>query len=570
MDSRTLLALVLSIAVLIAFQFFFGGDVSQPPREETGVENIPATGVSEQAPDHEYGKRIRTDGGADVSSLSGIRSPDIPVDTKAPLRKARDITVETDLYQLVFSERGGTVKKYLLKQYLTTLSDDAAPVNLIDVSSLHLPLGLQMESQPPVDLSSQFFEPDKEGLKLTRAGEEAQLKFTCNMSNGIKITRAYTFHQGSYWIDLSVYLSGAGTIPGTLCLYNKPGKGGSGLSGLTYSRFTFTGPSYYAKNELHEIKLDDIGEKHAYTGPVDWMGYGDDYFMTALIPIVSEGPWNVLIEKKEADGLTESRLTALKPSPKGAGQGVEVLNLGIYFGPKDIDRLNALGHNLSKAINFGWFDPIAKPLLYFLKFLYRYIHNYGLAIIIVTILIKVAFWPLAQKSAKSMKTMQKLQPKMAKLKEKYGKDKEKMNKELMQLYKTYKVNPMGGCLPMLLQIPVFFALYKVLLQSIEVRHAPFMLWINDLSAPDRLMIPGVNIPYLGGIPVLTLLMGLSMYLQQKLSPSSLDPMQARMMQFLPVIFTCMFINFPSGLVLYWLINNVLTIAQQHYVNKFTD
>lgn len=562
MDSRTLLALVLSIAVLVVFQYFFGGDVSRPPREETGVETIPDTGVSEHATDYEYGKRIGTDGSSQTSSLNAIRSPDIPVDTKAPLRKARDITVETDLYQLVFSERGGTVKKYLLKQYLTMLKDDALPVNLIDVSPLHLPLGLQMESQPPVDLSSQFFEPDKEGLKLTKTGEEAQLKFTCSMSNGIKITRVYTFHHGSYWIDLSVYLSGAGVIPGTLCLYNKPGK--------KASTFTFTGPSYYSNDSLREVKLDDVGEKHTYTGPVDWMGYGDDYFLTALIPTASEGPWSILIEKKEADGLTESRLTALKPSPKGTGQGVEVLNLGIYFGPKDIDRLNALGHNLSKAINFGWFDPIAKPLLYFLKFLYQYIHNYGLAIIVVTILIKIAFWPLAQKSAKSMKTMQKLQPKMAKLKEKYGKDREKMNKELMQLYKTYKVNPMGGCLPMLLQIPVFFALYKVLLQSIELRHAPFMLWINDLSAPDRLMIPGVNIPYLGGIPVLTLLMGLSMFLQQKLSPSSLDPMQARMMQFLPVIFTCMFINFPSGLVLYWLINNVLTIAQQHYVNKFTD
>ncbi len=557
MDSRTLLALVLSIAVLIGFQFFFGGDVSQPPREETGVKNVPTTDVSDQASDHKYGERIRTDRDA----LSGIISPDTPVDTKAPLRKARDITVETDLYRLVFSERGGTAKKYLLKQYLTTLSDDASPVNLIDVSPPHLPLGLQMESQPPVDLSSQFFEPDKESLKLTQAGEEAQLKFTCNMSNGIKIIREYTFHQGSYWIDLSVYLSGAGTIPGSLCLYNKPGE--------NTNRFTFTGTAYYGNDSLREVKLDD-GEKYTYTGPVDWIGYGDNYFITALVPIISEGPWNILIEKKGADGLTESRLTALKPSSGSAGQGVEVLNLGIYFGPKDIDRLNALGHNLSKAINFGWFDPIAKPLLYFLKFLYRYIHNYGLAIIIVTVLIKVAFWPLAQKSAKSMKTMQKLQPKMAKLKEKYGKDKEKMNKELMQLYKTYKVNPMGGCLPMLLQIPVFFALYKVLLQSIELRHAPFMLWINDLSAPDRLMIPGVSIPYLGGIPVLTLLMGVSMFLQQKLSPSSLDPTQARMMQFLPVIFTCMFINFPSGLVLYWLINNVLTIAQQHYVNKFTD
>ncbi len=562
MDSRTLLALVLSIAVLVVFQYFFGGDVSQPPREETSFETSPAPGEREQVPDHEYGKGIHADGILQTSSLNAIRTSDTPVDEKALLRKAKDVTVETDLYRLVFSEKGGVVKKYLLKQYPTTLSDDAPPVDLINVSPPYFTLGIQVESQPPLDLSSQFFVPDKENLKLTQAGEEAQLKFIYKMSNGIEITRAYTFHQGSYWIDMSVYLSGAGTIPCTLSLYNKPG--------TKVSTFTFTGPSYYADNELHEIKLDDVGEKHAYTGPIDWMGYGDDYFLTALIPLVKEGPCKVLIEKKEPDGLTESRLTALNPSPETPGQGAEVLNLGIYFGPKDIDRLNDLGHNLSRAINFGWFDPIAKPLLYFLKFLYRYIHNYGLAIIVVTILIKIAFWPLAQKSAKSMKTMQKLQPKMAKLKEKHGKDKEKMNKELMQLYKTYKVNPMGGCLPMLLQIPVFFALYKVLLQSIELRHAPFTLWINDLSAPDRLMIPGVHIPYLGGIPVLTLLMGLSMFLQQKLSPSSLDPTQARIMQFLPVIFTCMFINFPSGLVLYWLINNVLSIGQQHYVNKFTD
>ncbi|MGB9498052.1 MAG: membrane protein insertase YidC [Dissulfuribacterales bacterium] len=562
MDSRTLLALVLSLAVLLVFQYFLGGNVSRPPRGKTADKDAPAADSGKQAPGHEYGKPVRTYGGADVSVPSGISRPDIQIDTKAPIRKARDFTVETDLYRLVFSEKGGAVKNYFLKEYPTTLSGDSAPVNLINVSPPHLPLGLRLESQPPIDLSSCFFEPDKEGLKLTKAGEEAQMKFTCDMPNGIKVTKTCTFHQGSYWIDLSIRLSGAGTIPGSVFLYNKPGK--------KKNRFTFAGPAYYGNNSLQEVKLKKMGEKHTYTGQVDWIGYGDNYFLTALIPVASQGPWNISIEKKEADGLTESRLTALKPAPGSAAQGVEILNLGVYFGPKEIDRLNALGHNLSKAINFGWFDPIAKPLLYILKFFFRFIHNYGIAIIIVTILIKVAFWPLAQKSAKSMKTMQKLQPKLAKLKESYGNDKEKLNKELMQLYKTYKVNPMSGCLPMLLQIPVFFALYKVLLQSIELRHAPFMLWINDLSAPDRLMIPGVNIPYLGGIPVLTLLMGVSMYLQQKLSPSSLDPTQARMMQFLPVIFTFMFINFPSGLVLYWLVNNVLSIAQQHYVNKFTN
>jgi len=213
---------------------------------------------------------------------------------------------------------------------------------------------------------------------------------------------------------------------------------------------------------------------------------------------------------------------------------------------------------------------IAKPLLLFLNFIYNYIPNYGVAIILITVIIKILFWPLAHKSAKSMKTLQKIQPKLAKLKEKYGDDKERLNKELIQLYKTYNVNPMGGCLPMLLQIPVFFALYKVLLQSIEIRHAPFALWITDLSAPDRLMIPGVELPWINGIPVLTLLMGASMYLQQRLTPTVGDPTQAMMMRFLPLVFTFMFINFPSGLVLYWFVNNILSIIQQYYINKTVD
>jgi YidC/Oxa1 family membrane protein insertase len=198
--------------------------------------------------------------------------------------------------------------------------------------------------------------------------------------------------------------------------------------------------------------------------------------------------------------------------------------------------------------------------------LYGLVHNYGVAIIIVTIILKAIFWPITHKGLKSMKNMQKLQPKMVKIKEKYKGDPTKMNQEMMNLYKTYKVNPLGGCLPMLLQIPVFFALYRVLLQSIELRHAPFMLWITDLSAPDRLYL-GFDIPYLGGLPVLTLLMGASMFLQQKMTPTTADPTQAKIMMFLPLIFTVMFVNFASGLVLYWFVNNLLSILQQYTINR---
>ena len=232
--------------------------------------------------------------------------------------------------------------------------------------------------------------------------------------------------------------------------------------------------------------------------------------------------------------------------------------------------LQPLKLELDQAVNFGFFDIISKPLLWVLKFFNGFMHNYGWAIIVLTILVKILFWPLTHKSYKSMKDMQKLQPKMAKIREKYKDNREKMNQEMMALYKTYKVNPMGGCLPMVIQIPVFFALYSLLGYAIELRHAPFLLWINDLSAPDRLPI-GVMIPYVGnGIPVLTLLMGASMFIQQKMTPTTGDPTQAKLMLFLPVIFTFMFINFASGLVLYWLVNNVLSIGQQYYINKYVN
>jgi YidC/Oxa1 family membrane protein insertase len=205
-----------------------------------------------------------------------------------------------------------------------------------------------------------------------------------------------------------------------------------------------------------------------------------------------------------------------------------------------------------------------------MNFLHDFIPNYGLAIIILTIMIKAVLWPLGSKSYKSMSEMKKIQPLMKEIREKYKDDKKKMNQEVMALYKTYKINPLGGCLPMVVQLPVFFALYRMLYQAIELRHAPFFLWINDLSAPDRLFRFGFSIPFMEppyGIPVLTLVMGASMLLQQKMSPPMGDPTQAKMMMLMPIVFTVIFINFSSGLVLYWLVNNILSIAQQYYIQR---
>jgi len=202
--------------------------------------------------------------------------------------------------------------------------------------------------------------------------------------------------------------------------------------------------------------------------------------------------------------------------------------------------------------------------------IYKVIPNYGIAIIILTLLTKIVLWPLGNKSYKSMNDMKRMQPLMAEIREKYKDDKKKMNEETMALYRTYKINPMGGCLPMLVQLPVFLALYRMLYQAIELRHAPFFGWINDLSAPDRLFHFNVSIPFMQppyGIPVLTIVMGATMLLQQKMSPPPGDPTQAKMMMFMPIIFTVIFINFPAGLVLYWLTNNLFSIAQQYYIQK---
>ncbi|MCP4668826.1 MAG: membrane protein insertase YidC, partial [Deltaproteobacteria bacterium] len=329
--------------------------------------------------------------------------------------------------------------------------------------------------------------------------------------------------------------------------------------------YSFVGLAILVNDELEELDIEEPSESDAYKGRVEWMAYEDEYFISAIIPEATEGSFR---GRLAPSGMLSGRYVS---PPVSLGALAQISSrYTLYFGPRDLAVLKGLEKNLDRAVNFGWTDIIARPLLYLLRFFNQYIHNYGVSIILLTILIKILFWPLTHKSYKSMKEMQKLQPRMAKLREKYKDNKQQLNKEMMALYKTYKVNPMGGCLPMVIQIPVFFALFRLLGSAIELRHAPFTLWIKDLSAPDRLFnfpftIPLMEPPY--GIPVLTLLMGASMFIQQKMTPTPGDPTQAKIMMFLPVIFTFLFINFPSGLVLYWLVNNILSIGQQYRIHR---
>jgi len=293
-----------------------------------------------------------------------------------------------------------------------------------------------------------------------------------------------------------------------------------------------------------EQKPEKITLEERYQERLRWTALTSKYFLAALIP---RDPSAGAIIRPSRKGKAEVGL-------EFSGRGQTSANAFIlYAGPKQTNALKPYNVSLERAINFGWFNVIAVPLLKALLFFHSFTHNYGVAIILLTIIVKVLFYPLTGKSFQSMRQMQQLQPKIKLLQERWKNDRQKMNEEMMALYREHKVNPLGGCLPILFQMPVFIALYKVLYDAIELRHAPGLLWISDLSNRD--------------IP-LTILMGASMYFQQKLSPSMGDPRQAKMMLYMmPIIFTIMFVNFPSGLVLYWLVNNLLSIGQQYMIMK---
>ena len=301
-------------------------------------------------------------------------------------------------------------------------------------------------------------------------------------------------------------------------------------------------------------QIDKIKESMEFNKNYAYAGFDEGFFAFIWMPESDSKPKLTILK-------TEKNIPVMRLSTdKGSISGK------LYFGPKESKTLQSLNVKAEKIIDFGWFDIIAKPLILGLKFSNRFTHNYGIDIILLTILIKLIFYPLSVKSYRSMKKMQELQPLIKKLKEKYPNDKQKLNQEMMDIYKTKGINPMGGCLPMIIQIPVFFALYKGLSSAIELRHAPFMFWINDLSAPEDLFsftVAGYVLP----IRILPLIMGITQVIQQKMTPTSVDPMQEKMMLFMPIVFTFMFWGFPSGLVLYWLINNVISIGQQYYINK---
>jgi len=488
--------------------------------------------------------------------------PPLKKSTSEPIKPSRTITVNLPLYTVKISEKGAVFKSFVLNKYRKTIDPDSPLFDMInpDLSQGTVRIGFAGNSLKGIDDAMFSVNLEKDSVDIKNKAKE--ISFAWTSPKGIVVEKTYSFSPETYLISLDVTIKNGSdqTFKDNLTLSLLK------TSPENESRYGFEGPSALINNKLEQIKTKKIKKQDVYPGKLTWISVQDRYFMSAIMP-------DEAVDASMHLGINDDKIlknTYVQPEQVIPPGEQHVFKYKLFFGPKSMTVLKSVNYDLIKAVHFGMFDVIAKPCVWIMNFIYDFIPNYGVAIIILTILSKILLWPLGNKSYKSMAAMKRIQPLMAEIKEKYKDDKKKMNEEMMGLYKTYKVNPLGGCLPMVVQIPVFFALYRMLYEAIELRHAPFFGWINDLSAPDRLFrfdfsIPFMQPPY--GIPVLTIIMGVTMFIQQKMSPPAGDPTQAKMMMMMPIVFTVIFINFSSGLVLYWLVNNIISVAQQYYITK---
>jgi YidC/Oxa1 family membrane protein insertase len=575
MEKRAIYAILLTFFIIIAWTFLqsklFPPPPSKPQPQEVKKEQVTPTEKTAE-------KKVSGE-----TRLAKEKAPGKP-----KVIPPKEVSVETLNYWAVFTSEDARLKHFRLKKYEDRVEESSLtikltqfvgeilgkkvieqkkpePLDLVNTKEKSLPLGLTFS------LSDENWEVDRDQLRLLESGEKGEITFSKSLENGLKVLKRFKFTSDLYTINLEVEVQNNSSkeITNQLGLewigeveLAKLAKEENKDYGLKYS---------FLKNEKVEKKefggsstsgcIPGCGTPKKTTidsfettekGEIKWFSFGGEYFVALLIPPPSK---EVTLSVK---GTEKELLTADVITPPISIPPREKVNIPyqIYLGPKDEDRLKALGVGAEKLVDFGWFTIVAKPLLWFLRLTHTVTKNFGIDIIILSILIKIVFLPLTQISFKSMKEMQKVQPEMNRLKEQYKNDKARLQQEIMLLYKRRKINPMSGCLPMLIQIPVFIALYNALQYTIEMRHAPFFFWIKDLAAKDPIYIT-------------PLIMGATMVIQQKMTPTAADPTQAKMFMLMPVMFTFLFLSFPSGLVIYWLINNVLSIAHQYYLNKKT-
>jgi YidC/Oxa1 family membrane protein insertase len=579
MEKRAILAIILTFLVIMLWSVIQSKFFPSAPIKEVKKEEIaPAEKVVE--------KKI------DIKETKSKPQQEAKLPSKTKVVPKKEVSIETQNYWAVFTNEDARLKHFKLKKYegrveespitikLTQFVEDILgkkieepkkpePLDLVNTGEKEgLPLGISFITPLPSS-SDENWEVEKEQLRLVNAGEKGEITFTKSLENGWKVFKRYRFSSDQYAIDLEVEvqnnsskeiisqleLEWIGKIElakladegnkdyGLKSVFFKNNKvetkdlGGTGSSGCIPGCGT-------QKRKIEPFETSDKGD-------IRWYAFTGEYFTALLISPPAEKNITLSVKGDEKNLLQASVITS--PFSIPSNQAVKI-PYRIYMGPKEEGQLKTLGVSAEKLVDFGFFTVVAKPLIWLLKFTNKGTKNFGIDIIILSILIKIIFLPLTQISFKSMKEMQKVQPEMARLKETYKNDKARLQQEIMLLYKRRKINPMSGCLPMVIQIPVFIALYNALQYTIEMRHAPFFLWMKDLAAKDPIYIT-------------PLIMGATMVIQQKMTPSAADPAQAKMFMLMPVMFTFLFLNFPSGLVLYWLVNNILSIAHQYYLNK---
>ena len=467
------------------------------------------------------------------------------------------VRVTTDLFEAEIDTVGGDLRRVGLRTYPDSIQRPDQPFQLLKDSGADLFIaqsGLVALNNGPAPTHYATFVPEQTGYRLADGQDTLEVRLNWADPSGVKVVKTYTFRRGSFLVELNQRVENGGASDWQGGQYRQfqrlPPKVVSSFFGSGV--ITYTGAVVSTPEQRYEkISFDDIAKQELNQPVKDgWVAMIQHYFLGAWVPNPGEA------EDFYTKALGNNRYVVgmrgpVQTVPAGATGD---FHTRLYVGPKLPDVLEKVAPNLQLTVDYGVLTIIAEPLFWLLKAIHAIVGNWGWAIIFLTILIKLAFYKLSETSYRSMANMRRLAPELARLKELYGDDKQKMNEAMMGLYKKEKVNPLGGCLPILVQIPVFIALYWVLVESVQLRQAPFMLWIHDMAIPD---------PYY----VLPLIMGVTMFVQQKLSPAPPDPVQAKVMMALPIVFTFMFLWFPAGLVLYWVVNNILSIAQQWVITK---
>jgi YidC/Oxa1 family membrane protein insertase len=539
-NQRLFLFVALSFVILLLWQSWMEDYGPQPPAEVTGSAPV-------------------MPGPADGEDLPATPQALPATDTALPqtdlLRSADAIEVETDLFRIRIDTTGGDLRQADLLEYPATTAADSPPFRLLNDSLPNLFIvqsGLRAASGAEPTHHA-VYSVEQTDYRLQEGADTLVVPLVWRSPEGVEVVKRYTFHRGSYVVDVEHIVTNNSGSDWQGREYRQLQRTQVAETGQSTFIYTYMGGVIYSPEEKYEkIKFEDMLEQDLDRTITDgWAAMLQHYFLGALVP----GPGAA--EHYYTKTLSNSRyvIGMISPTWRTIASGdTGVFSTRLFIGPKLQDEMREVATGLELTVDYGLLTVLSQPLFWLLKFFHKLIGNWGWAIVLVTLVVKLVFFKLSETSYKSMANMRKLTPRLQSLKERYGDDKQKLNQAMMELYKKEKINPLGGCLPILVQIPVFIALYWVLLESVELRQAPFMLWIQDMSSPD---------PYY----ILPLLMGATMFIQQKLNPAPMDPVQAKVMMVLPVVFTVFFAFFPSGLVLYWVVNNTLSIAQQWVITR---